>query len=1039
VGASAGGVDAKPDKPSISLNTLFEAYPAQRRSQTQRAEPYPRPVVAEEKDPPRPVEIPSTPHEPPRSVEPMIVTEAAETSSKAAERINANIATKKKKTPVSKKKKKSNLQPLISLNVPPYSMVDDIKNQQARITFGQLLEVAPKCRSELIRGIRKPTVRKMNLGEQETGETATALYCDATVKGTEIPLIIDSGAAGSIVSCQLLKDLKIPIDRPSTTMMINVNGERKRPLGEVLDFPITIRGITVPINVIVTEAESYAAIVGNDWLSKVKANIDYESSTMSFTWSKQTIEVPIEYRLMPQEKRKLQGLNDSITQSKEDDDGSEKEDTDEEETDDDSIKEEEEEFEDDEPEERVFFTVQFEKPRRQKPVRNRNDKKRNDVRKQDPLPEFSVVLDCKFDDVVIDAIYPCEDFVLTNDGIYLGERFHTWRYLQYLNQKFEVTPPKKATWVYDWKGPRAKCWCRDSLYSPEDSCYSCQDSLVTYQTVRRLSPAIIAEMSRGRCDDVVPCEEQRKLALANQPYNQLTLEKVAAENDRQLCNHCGQKTHLEYEQITKEVEYYHVEVGPGIETTPATIKMKVGTLPVELELPLLRFLVQRHGSFAWDSSELGRTNLIRHSIDTGKNKAVRKHWYRTSKNERNFIEGEIQRMLQEGLIERSIGPWAAPVVLVRKKNGKLRFCVDYRELNSITTKDAYPLPRIDDMLDSFGKAQWFTSLDLASGYWQVEMEPADRPKTAFITQFGTYQFKVMPFGLCNAPATFQRLMDEVLRGYLWKFVMVYLDDVIIYSDTFEQHLEHLRDIFDRLEEAGLKLNPDKCSFVKEELEFLGHIVSNKGIRTDPAKIQKVKDFPTPMNITQLRGFLGLASYYRRFVPGFSRIATPLNKLLKKGVAYNWNKEQRFAFEQLKHALITSPILIFPNFEKQFVLLTDASTFGLGAILSQLDEDGNDRVIAYASRTCNKAESNYSATELECLAVIWAVKHFHAYIYGQRFKLVTDHAALCHLFNTATPIGRLARWVMKLQMYDFETTHRSGRKHLNVDSLSRIRT
>ncbi|EXX71174.1 gag-pol fusion protein [Rhizophagus irregularis DAOM 197198w] len=395
-------------------------------------------------------------------------------------------------------------------------------------------------------------------------------------------------------------------------------------------------------------------------------------------------------------------------------------------------------------------------------------------------------------------------------------------------------------------------------------------------------------------------------------------------------------------------------------------------------------------------------------------------------------------MLQEGLIERSTGPWAAPVVLVRKKNGKLHFCVDYRELNNVTIKDAYPLPRIDDMLDSFGKAQCFTFLNLASGYRQVEMNPADRPKTAFITQFGTYQFKVMPFGLCNAPATFQRLMDEVLRGYLWKFVMVYLDNVIIYSDTFEQHLEHLRVIFDRLEDAGLKLNPDKCSFVKEELEFLGHIVSNKGIRTDPAKIQKVKDFPVPLNVTQLRGFLGLASYYRRFVPGFSRIATPLNKLLKKGVAYSWGKEQQVAFEQLKQTLIASPILIFPDFEKQFVLLTDASTFGLGAILSQLDEDGNDRVIAYASRTCNKAESNYSATELECLAVIWAVKHFHAYIYGQRFKLVTDHAALCHLFNTATPIGRLARWVMKLQMYDFETTHRSRRKHLNVDSLSRIR-
>ncbi|PKC00129.1 hypothetical protein RhiirA5_403357 [Rhizophagus irregularis] len=444
-GASTGGIDAKPDKSSISLNTLFEAYPAQRRSQMRRVEPYPRPVVSEEEELLQPIYIPTAPLDIPKTVEPMIVTETAETSSKAIERTTVNIAAKKKKVPVVKKKKKVNLQPLISLHVPPYSMVDDIKNQQARITFGQLLEVAPKCRSELIRGIRKPTVRKMNLGEQETEDTAIALYCDATVKGTEIPLIIDSGAAGSIVSCQLLKDLKIPIDRPSTTMMINVNGERKRPLGEVLNFPITIQDITVPINVVVTEAESYAAIVGNDWLSKVRANIDYESSTMNLTWNKQTIGVPVEYRLMPQEKRKLQGLIDSSSQPKEDDDGSEKEDTDEEETDDDSIKEEEEEFEDDEPEEGVFFTMQFEKPRRPTRIRYRNSKKKAEVRKRDPLPESSVLLDCKFANVVIDAIYPCEDFVLTNEGIYLGKCFHTWGHLQHLNQKFKTTPPKKAT------------------------------------------------------------------------------------------------------------------------------------------------------------------------------------------------------------------------------------------------------------------------------------------------------------------------------------------------------------------------------------------------------------------------------------------------------------------------------------------------------------------------------------------------------------------------------------------------------------------
>src|SRR5215469_2954036 len=266
-------------------------------------------------------------------------------------------------------------------------------------------------------------------------------------------------------------------------------------------------------------------------------------------------------------------------------------------------------------------------------------------------------------------------------------------------------------------------------------------------------------------------------------------------------------------------------------------------------------------------------------------------------------------MLQQGIIEKSHSPWASPVVLVRKKNGKLRFCVDYRPLNKATKRDEYPLPRIDDMLDSLGGAAWFTSLDLASGYWQVEMNPNDREKTAFVTQFGTYQFTVMPFGLCNAPATFQRLMDEVLHDILWKFVVVYLDDLNIYLKTFEEHLQHLRIVFERLQKAGLRLNPEKCKFVTEELSFLGHLISKDGIRTDPDKIEKVKHFPRPQTVTQLRGFLGLASYYRRFIQNFSKIANPLNRMLKKNIPYEWKQEQQDAFKYLKKCLITSPILV----------------------------------------------------------------------------------------------------------------------------------
>ena len=913
----------------------------------------------------------------------------------------------KKKKVTTKKKKKTNLQPLISTRVQPYSMVEDIKNQQARITFGQLLEISPRCRADLVRGIRKPTTRNVNFSENEE-ESATALYCDAQVKGIEIPLIIDSGAAGSIVSCRLLDELKIHIDRPSTTMMINVNGERKRPLGEIVDFPITVKNVTIPINVVVTEAETYSAIVGNDWLSKVKANIDYETSTMTLQWKGSTAEIPVEYRLMPIEKRRLQeisGLNQE--EGKEEDEDEEEE------------SEEEEEYEEDEPDERPYFTMLVE----------RNPTIR-------PIPAKSISLNCSLDKAITNTVYTSKDYVLTNEGVYIDRGYYTWDHIRALDRMFKRRPPRMSRWVFDWKGPRAHCWCDESLHSPEDSCGKCQYDLVKYLTVRRISPTIIQEISQGYEDCDPPTDERRNYILESQPYHQLLLQKVVDENNRQLCQYCGRKSHLEYERLIKEVEYHHADLQDVPEGSHIT-ELSIGELSQDHELAILRFLVRHHDHFAWEPSQLGRTNIIKHTIVTEGNKPIRKHWYRTSKSERDFIEKELVRLLEEGLIEKATGPWAAPVVLVRKKNGKIRLCVDYRDLNSITIKDAYPLPRIDDMLDSFGKAKWFTSLDLASGYWQVEMDEKDRPKTAFITQFGTYQFKVMPFGLCNALATFQRLMDEVFRGLLWKFVMVYLDDVIIYSETFEQHLEHLQIVFNRLKKAGLKLNPDKCDFVKSELEFLGHVVSDKGIRTDPAKIEKVKNFPIPTNITQLRGFLGLALYYRRFVPDFSTIAVPLNKLLKKGVTYSWTDQQQKAFDALKSCLISSPVLTFPDFKKTFVLLTDASTFGLGAILSQTNEEGHEQVIAYASRSLNKAERNYSATELECLAVVWAIKHFHPYVYGQRFQLITDHSALCHLFNTATPSGRLARWVMKLQMYDFQTIHRAGKKHLNVDSLSRI--
>ena len=295
----------------------------------------------------------------------------------------------------------------------------------------------------------------------------------------------------------------------------------------------------------------------------------------------------------------------------------------------------------------------------------------------------------------------------------------------------------------------------------------------------------------------------------------------------------------------------------------------------------------------------------------------------------------------------------------------------------------------------------------------------------------------MLFGLCNAPATFQRLMDTVLRKILWHFVVVYIDDVNVGSRTFPEHLEHLKQVFDRLKNAGLKLNPEKCFFFKKQLPFLGHVVSKQGIQTDPEKIAVIRNFPVPQDVSQLRGFLGLASYYRRFIQGFSKVAEPLNRLLRKKVDYQWTKDQQIAFEKLKGCLTSSPILAYLNFEKPFIVYTDASTIAVGAILSQKDNEERERVIAYASRSLNKHERNYGITELECLAVIWAVKHFHHYLHGQKFLIVTDHAALAYLKNMVNPVGKLGRWLMTLNGYNFDIINRPGKQHSNVDFLSRL--
>ena len=370
--------------------------------------------------------------------------------------------------------------------------------------------------------------------------------------------------------------------------------------------------------------------------------------------------------------------------------------------------------------------------------------------------------------------------------------------------------------------------------------------------------------------------------------------------------------------------------------------------------------------FALNNSELNSTNLVQHHIETGDVNPIHQHARRIPFALREKVDKMVQDMLDQGVIQHSQSPWASPIVLVAKQDGTMRFCVDYRKSNAVTKMDVFPLPRIDDSIDILSHSRYFSTLDLRSGYWQVKMAPGSIEKTAFATHSGLYEFVVMPFGLCNAPSTFQRLMETVLRGLTRDICTVYLDDILVMGTTFEEHLCNLRCVFDRLRDAGLRLKPSKCYLARKQVEYLGYVISDCGVAADPKKIKAVKEFPTPVNLKQLRSFLGLASYYRRFICNFFKVANPLFVLTKKGVAYEWTKQHQDVFERLKDLLTTSPILAFPNFSKGFFLATDASGIGLGAVLSQVQEDGSIRLIAYASRTLQKHEYNYGATELEAL-------------------------------------------------------------------------
>ena len=474
-----------------------------------------------------------------------------------------------------------------------------------------------------------------------------------------------------------------------------------------------------------------------------------------------------------------------------------------------------------------------------------------------------------------------------------------------------------------------------------------------------------------------------------------------------------------------DLKYVIDSVSPEI---PLKLKKQFGDLVNEFE-----------DVFSKNQWDIGRCDATSHKIDVlPGSKPIKLPNRRMPLHYKEDLQEKIDAFLDKQLIEPCHSPYSAPAMFVPKKNGKLRLVIDYRQLNNQTIKSCWPIPSIEEIFDTLEGSAFFSTIDMSWGFYQIPMDEKSQDYTAFSTPFGSFKWLRMPMGLSNSPPTFQSLMEIVLSKLIWKTVVPYLDDCIIFAATPDEHIRRIREVLVRFRAANLKINPLKCEFFRTKVQFLGHVISKDGLQVDPEKIAAVKQFPVPAIQTHVKSFLGLCSYYRRYVKNFADIARPLHKASETTTPFKWTPEAQDAFDKLKACLTTTPILAFPSMKEPFILYTDASLSAMGAVLAQV-QDGKERAICYASKALSRSQMNYSATKRELLAVVHFTRHFKHYLLGRKFILRTDHSALRWLHNFKDPDGLVARWLEKLAQFDYEVEHRPGKSIGHADGLSRIPT
>ena len=474
---------------------------------------------------------------------------------------------------------------------------------------------------------------------------------------------------------------------------------------------------------------------------------------------------------------------------------------------------------------------------------------------------------------------------------------------------------------------------------------------------------------------------------------------------------------------------------------------KLKEWPPELALKFERMLMEHHNIFSLEQNEIRCTDMAEHVIELLDTKLFKERFRRIAPPLVEEVREHIQEMLDGGAICPSQSPWCNAVVLVRKKDGSLRFCIDFRQLNSRTKKDVYPLPRMQETMESMVGAHFFSTMDLKSGFWQVKMAKDSQQYTAFMVgSMGVYEFLRMPYGLCNTPATFQRLMQNCLGELNLTYALIYLDNMIVFSRTEVEHLHRLRVVFARFLEHGLKLKPSKCHFFQDEITFLGHEISAEGMKLGTVNLKAIAEMALPRTYTEIRRFTSMTGFFRRFIKGYSKIAKPLNDLLEGEASKLKAKEVELppdalkAFEELKLRCMTAPVLVFTDFKKPFWLETDTSKEGLGAVLLQELDDGQYHLVAFTSRELKGGEPKYHSSKLEFLALKWAVtEQFREYLQYQPFTVRMDNNSLTYILMTLNLDTLGHRWVAALAGYNMKLEYLKGSDNKVADALSRIST